>query len=114
MSGRRSKRKGAEGERELAREISRLFGVEACRGRQYHGGSDSPDVRAAIPGVHWESKRAERFNAYDALQQAQSDAGESVPVVAHRRNSRPWIVCLYLDDLPRLAVPLYLTLSENA
>ena len=114
MSGRRSRDKGARGERELAREISRLFGVEAHRGCQRAGSPDSPDVKAAIPEVHWEAKRVERFNLYSALDQAKSDAGDNVPVVAHRRNGRPWVVCVCLDDLPRLAVQLYLTLSQNA
>ncbi len=114
MSGRKSRDKGARGERELAREISRLFGVEAHRGRQYHGGPDAPDVKAGTPGVHWECKRAEESRLYAALQQAKLDAGESVPVVAHRRNGKPWVACVYLDDLPKLAVQLYLTLAQNA
>ena len=113
MSGRRSRDKGVRGEQELAQEIARLFGVEANRGRQHHGGPESPDVRAAIAGVHWECKRAEQLRLYSALEQAWADAGESIPVVAHRRNGMPWVACVYLEHLPRLAVQLYLTLSEN-
>ena len=68
--GRKSRDKGASGERELARELSRLFGVEARRGCQYHGGPGSPDVAADIPDVHIECKRSERLRLYEALQQA--------------------------------------------
>jgi len=58
--GRKSRNKGASGERELARELSRLLGIEARRGCQFHGGPGSPDVVADIPDVHIECKRTER------------------------------------------------------
>jgi len=112
--GRKSRDKGASGERELARELSRLLGVEARRGCQYHGGPGSPDVTADIPDVHIECKRAERFRLYEALEQAIGDAGGKVPVVAHRQNHKPWVAIVRLDDLPRLAVQIYLTMAENA
>ena len=112
--GRKSRDKGASGERELARELSRLLGVEARRGCQYHGGPGSPDVAADISDVHIECKRTERFRLYEALEQAIADAGEKVPIVAHRQNHKPWIAVVRLDDLPRLAVQIYLTLAENA
>ncbi len=98
-----SKRKGSEGELELAHVLADLFGTEAYRGRQFHGREDAPDVVSGVPGTHWECKRAERFSVYDAIEQAEWDKGvDDVPVVAHRRNNKRWLVCLYLDDLPRL------------
>ncbi|NLE57348.1 MAG: hypothetical protein GX616_03245 [Planctomycetes bacterium] len=112
--GRKSRDKGAAGERELAHELSRLLGVEAHRGRQYHGGPGSPDVAADIPDVHIECKRTERFRLYEALQQAIDDADGKTPIVAHRQNHKPWVVIVRLDDLARLAVQIYLTLAENA
>ena len=112
--GRKSRDKGASGERELARELSRLFGVEARRGCQYHGGPGSPDVTADIPDVHIECKRTERLRLYESLEQAIGDAGGKVPVVAHRQNHKPWVAIVRLDDLPRLAVQIYLTMAENA
>lgn len=105
-----SNRKGKAGERELARELTRLFGLECRRGQQHKGGADSPDV-VGIPGVHWEAKRVERLNLADAMAQAIRDAGESVPVVAHRRNRGEWLVTLRLDDLPRLAVVIFHVLT---
>lgn len=112
--GKRSRDKGARGEREAAAEIRRLFGVEACRGAQHRGGPDAPDVRAAIDGVHFEVKRRETFRLWEAVIQAVEDAGDNVPVVLHRSNGRPWIAVVRLDDLPRLATQLYLTSASNA
>lgn len=111
--GMTSRRKGKRGEREAAAEIARLFRVKAHRGRQYCGAPEAPDVRAAIPGVHLEVKRAETFRLYDALEQAASDAGDQVPVVLHRANRRPWVAIVRLEDLPWLAVQLYLTLVQR-
>ncbi len=87
--------------------------MEARRGCQYHGGPASPDVVAEIPDVHIECKRSERLRLYEALEQAIGDAGEQVPVVMHRQNRKPWVVIARLDDLPKLAVQIYLTLVEN-
>jgi Holliday junction resolvase len=112
--GARSLRKGKVGEREAAAELRRLFGVEARRGRQFSGGADSPDVVTAIANVHIEVKRVEDFRLYRALDQAIGDAGSKVPVVMHRMNQRPWVAIVRLDDLPRLATQLYLTLAHNA
>ncbi len=112
--GRKSREKGASGERELARELSRLLGVEARRGCQYHGGPRTPHLALDIAHLHIEFKRSERLRLYEALEQANGDAGEKVPVVAHRQNHKPWVAIVRLDDLPRLAVQIYLTLAQNA
>lgn len=111
--GMRSRRKGCCGEREAAAEIARLFHVAAYRGRQYCGAPEAPDIRTAITGVHFEVKRTEKLQPYSALEQAIQDAGENIPVVLHRSNRRPWIAIVRLDDLPQLAVQLYLTLAEH-
>lgn len=95
--GKHSRDKGARGEREFA-ELLRGHGIEAERGRQHSGGSDSPDVRHALNGLHFEVKRCERLQLWQALEQAQADAGERVPVVAHRSNRRSWVVVLSADD----------------
>jgi len=102
VSGRKSKTKGASGERELAVKLSWLFEVDVCRGRQYHGGPNSPDIKIDIPGLNIECKRAESFSLYKAMEQSAKDAGDGVPTVAHRRNHKPWLFVCYLDDLPRL------------
>lgn len=111
--GARSRRKGQRGELEAAAEIRRLFHVGASRGRQFCGSDQSPDIRTDIAQVHFEVKRCETLRLYDALDQATGDAGDKVPVVLHRANGQPWVAIVRLDDLPRLAVQLYLTLAEN-
>ena len=111
--GAKSRRKGKRGELEAAAEIRRIFRTEARRGRQYQGTDESPDVLTDIPGVHFEVKRKEAFRLYGALEQAVEEAGDQVPVVLHRANRRPWVAVVRLDDLPRLAVQLYLTLAAN-
>jgi hypothetical protein len=109
----KSRRKGKVGELAAAEELRRLFGVEARRGQQFHGGGDSPDVVTSIAGVHLEVKRCEALSLYTAVDQAVADAGEKVPVVLHRRNHKPWVAIVRLDDLPKLAAQLYLTMTEN-
>ena len=111
--GAKSRRKGARGELEAAAEIRRIFRTEARRGRQFQGSDESPDVLADIPDVHFEVKRTELLRLHDALEQAIEDAGPKVPVVLHRANRSPWVAIVRLDDLPRLAVQLYLTLAQN-
>lgn len=99
MSGRRSRNKGKRGERELAAVLT-AAGLVAERGSQHRGGPDSPDVLCpSLPHVHFECKRTERLDLYAALEQAIKDAGDRLPVVAHRRNGRPWVAILPLDQL---------------
>ena len=99
MSGLRSRRKGKRGERELAAVLT-AEGFPAVRGQQYRGGPGSPDVCCeALPGIHWEAKRSEWLSLYDAIDQARRDAGDRLPIVAHRRNCCDWVAILRLEDL---------------
>ena len=110
--GRMSRNKGKVGERELASELRRLFGVNARRGVQYHGGADSPDVVADLPGIHIEVKRTERLSLYPAMKQAVNDAGtDKIPLVCHRANHQDWLAVVRLNDLPKLAALLSEPLS---
>jgi hypothetical protein len=108
-----SRDKGKRGEREAAAELTRLFGCEAHRGRQYKGTDDSPDVIADIEGVHVEVKRTESLSIYKSLEQATDDAGHKLPVLLHRRNNTGGVAICWLDDLPNLVAKLYLTLAAN-
>ena len=94
------KKKGKAGELELAK-ILRGYGYEAKRGVQYKGGSDSPDV-VGLEGIHIECKRVENLNIYNAVEQADRDCGENIPVVMHRRNNKPWLATLHLEDFLKL------------
>lgn len=96
--GMKSKRKGAAGERDAAQFLREHGFMDAQRGRQYHGGPDSPDV-LGVPGLHIEVKRTETLRLYNALEQAQRDAsGIEFPVVMHRRNARKWVCILDAED----------------
>jgi Holliday junction resolvase len=99
--GKKSKDKGARGERELAKALQKI-GFDARRGRQYAGGPDSPDVHG-IPGVHIECKRMEKFSLYPALEQSINDAGDNVPTVMYRKNYEDWVVVVRLEDLKELS-----------
>ena len=101
--GSMSRRKGAAGEREAAAALNEVFGTRFHRGRQYHGGPDSPDLAGDMPGLHIEVKRVERLSLYPAMFQARRDAApDQVPVVMHRANNRPWLICVEVADLIRL------------
>lgn len=96
-----SRRKGKEGELELAR-ILREYGYDARRGQQYSGASGDADV-IGLPGIHIECKRVESLNIDKAMVQATKDAlaGER-PVVIHRRNGEKWKVTMSLMDFIEL------------
>jgi Holliday junction resolvase len=102
-----SRNKGKRGELELA-EVIRDQGFNARRGQQFKGTPDSPDVVTDLPGGwHIECKRVEAGNPYKWLEQARKDAGKGqTPVVMHKKNGKPWVVILDINDffvLTRLA-----------
>ena len=100
-----SREKGKRGERQWRDEL-RANGFAARRGQQFSGSAESPDVVCEELGwIHFEVKAVERLNVYDAMDQARADAGgdqgsagasphRKVPIVAHRRNFRPWLVTM--------------------
>lgn len=73
-------------------------GIEARRGQQRAGGTDSPDVVHSLPGLHFEVKGTETLRLNDARAQARRDAGAKVPVVAWKRNRDEWVAILPMDD----------------
>ena len=96
-----SRRKGAEGERQLARKL-REFGYDSRRGQQYSGIQGDADV-IGLAGVHIECKRVEHLNIDDALAQSVRDAkSNEVPVVIHRKNHTQWKVTMRIEDFIKL------------
>ena len=95
--GKKSREKGARGERELTG-VLRGHGYDCRRGQQFCGANGDADV-VGLPGVHIECKRVERLDLYGAAEQSRRDAraGE-LPVVMHRKNNCDWLVTMYLDD----------------
>jgi Holliday junction resolvase len=98
--GKMSKRKGARGELELAKFLSKR-GFKSRRGRQFNGDPSAPDVISSLP-FHIECKRTETLSVYNALAQAETDAGGRPAVVFHRRNNKPWITILTADAFLKL------------
>lgn len=100
-----SRNKGAVGERELAAELNRLFKAKARRGQQYSG-LEGEDV-VGLGNIHVECKRVEKLNIYEAVEQAVTDAKSiKIPAVFHRRNHKPWLVTVRLDDVEAFSVAL--------
>jgi hypothetical protein len=89
-----SREKGKRGERQWRDEL-RANGYDARRGQQFSGSPDSPDVICdQLRWIHFEVKAVEKLNVQDAMDQAKRDAGLKVPVVAHKRNFREWLVTM--------------------
>lgn len=101
-AARRSQRKGAEGERELAN-ILREHGYNVTRGGSMTFGA-VPDLEG-LEGIHIECKRVERLNIGEAMKQAERDAQrfkDGAPTVFHRKNGGKWLVTMQLTDWIRL------------
>lgn len=103
-----SKQKGARVER-LFRDLLKRSGYDARRGRQYSGDPSAPDVISpGIPGVHWEVKGVEALNIRAAYTQSQEDAGDAIPIVAHKKKAEDWLVTLSAEDFLTFFIPGYL------
>lgn len=100
--GRSQQRKGAAGERELAALLS-AAGYECQRGGSLSFG-EIPDV-LGLPGIHIECKRVEKLNVGKAMEQAIRDSErmlDGLPALFHRRNRKPWLVTMRLQDWLKL------------
>jgi hypothetical protein len=101
-----SREKGKRGERQWRDEL-RAAGYEARRGQQFCGLPESPDVVCdALPWIHFEVKAVEKLNIWDAMAQAWRDAhvtaNKKVPIVAHKRSCRPWLVTMEAETFFRM------------
>ena len=101
--GKFSRDKGIRGEQELASRLRELGISGAYRSCQYCGSASSADL-LGIPSIHAEVKRCERLSIYSAYEQAKRDTGESedIPTVFHRKNGKPWLVVLSVEDWVKL------------
>lgn len=93
--------KGKRGEREFAKWLRENLGVQARRGRQFSGSPESPDV-VGLDGVHFEVKRTECLNLWNAMEQAKRDCGANIPVVACKRNRSKWMLTIEAEKLMAL------------
>ena len=94
-----SRQKGSRSEREIANILRDKYGFEHCRrGQQFSGIHGDADV-VGVPFLHIECKNVQRLNVRDAMAQSERDAREDeFPVVMHKKDRKPWLVTLNLDD----------------
>src|SRR5690606_33439567 len=89
VSGRRSRRKGHDWEREVARRLRDVLGVEARRGLQYRDGAEAPDIIIEGLPLHVECKAGQRPRILAALEQAERDAAEgAIPVAITKQDKK--------------------------
>ncbi len=95
-----SKKKGKTGELECAKILRGLGFPDVRRTAQYNGKElDSKADLVGIEGCHLEVKRNEHLNIFDAMEQADRDSKENeTPVVLHRKNGKPWLVTMHIED----------------
>lgn len=99
MSGRASRNKGANAERELAAVINEHLGTDMRR-TPLSGGMDWKGDIQGWDGYHIEAKRQERLAIPAWVEQAEADCPEgSIPLVAFRQSRQPWRVVIRLTDL---------------
>ena len=93
-----SKAKGKNGELEFVK-VCKEYGFDDCRrSQQYAGINNDADV-VGLPDVHIEVKRVERLNVDNAIEQALKDKAEDeMPIVAHRKNNKKWLITMTADD----------------
>lgn len=102
MSGRSSRRKGAEFERSLVRWFKR-HGIKAERGYQSRGGgAEQADV--ILDGLPWhiEAKRPAKSAVYKYIEQAQRDCDTDgrgfTPIVFLKADRKPVLAIMFADD----------------
>ena len=99
-----SRAKGASGELEFSK-LLLARNLEARRGQQFAGGTDSPDVICTtLTDVHFEVKRVEAGNPYKWMEQAVRDAKHKKPVVAHRKNKKEWLAIVPMEFMLDLLI----------
>ena len=97
-TGKSSRRKGHDFEREIARQLREVFGDGVHRGFQSRSGGEAPDVE--VPYFWIECKRGQRTNIKAALEQAMSAMGPGkIALAVCKDDKQPATATLLLDDL---------------
>ena len=91
-----SRAKGARGEREFSNWLKSHGHEEVRRGQQY-AGIEGEDV-VGLDGIHIEVKRVEALNIDKAMDQSIRDSQDKIPIVAHRKNGREWLITMRVED----------------
>lgn len=102
-----SRAKGAVGEREFIGKHLIEFWPTARRNLEQH----TEDKRDSLDtgDLHWQIKRTEALRIWEALKQAEDEAGGRMPLLAFRRNRSPW----YVAGRASLLVPILSTVEVD-
>ena len=96
-----SRAKGKRAELELAK-LLRGYGFEKARRGQQFSGIEGEDV-VGLPMLHIECKNVQQLNLREAMAQSERDAKEDqIPVVMHKKDRKPWLVTINLEDFIRM------------
>ena len=101
------KAKGVRVEREFVQFLTDLGLLSARRSSQYSAKLEGdPDIFCdELSKFHLEVKGRQDNGIYFWLEQAKLDSrGETTPMVAIKRNNKPWIVTMLAEDWVRLAL----------
>ena len=96
MTGRRSRNKGAAGEREFLNLLRHELGDDTINrnlAQSRDGGADCLN----LAGVSLEIKRQENPKLGYWLEQARAQANDKLPALAYRKNREPWRVLVEFD-----------------
>lgn len=103
MSGKKSRNKGKQGERELVKELNK-YGFNVRRTAQFCGKTGQAGDIEGLPSIHIECKRYKEGlkKLYEWLEQSQNDSKATdkgdIPTVMFRTDNNPWVVALNLND----------------
>ena len=104
--GRASRRKGKNGELEIAH-LFQEHGIPARTGRQYSGDPDAPDVllpKEIRELLHIEVKRCETYQWKSWFATLEEDRGDYPGVLFFRQSGEPWRVVIDAEFFLKLFV----------
>ena len=98
-----SKKKGSRGELEFAHECEKYGFNDVARSAQLTGKVEGASADCeGLEDIHIEVKRVEKLNIYTAIEQSIRDSKiqnkNNIPVVFHRKNRKPWLASMTLDN----------------
>ena len=96
------RRKGAVGEREVVKLLHAYGWTDAKRTSDGATQAARGDIAGGPAGVSFEVRRREALSIWRCLEQAESDAGALLPVVAFRRSRSRWYAAVPLETLLRM------------
>lgn len=102
--------KGKRFEREIAKQISKAFGID-CKRTPCSGGMSFKGDIISLSGMaarfHWECKNQEKLNIWKANDQARRDCQTpKIPVVVYTKNNEINYVSLEFEDFINLLLEL--------